>query len=105
MSCCGIYTVPKGYSMQFMQFNSTSKVGLFDTIILNVYVKPPNFCKMEIVEMYFNCFQPNIAYPIKYATPIGETSDMLITTKKKSLFNRQSYFGCYFQFVLISNEE
>lgn len=105
MSCCGIYSVPKGYSMQFTQYNITSKIGFFGTIINNNYISVPNFSEMEIVEVYCNHFQQNINYPVKYATPIGEKSDLIIKARTEGLFFfSKACFGCYFQFVLILNK-
>lgn len=104
ISCCGIYTVPKRYTMQFKQYNTTADISYFDRIIVNNYVDPPNFYTMDIAEIFFDKFNSNIEYPIMYATPIGETSDLKITVRKKSLFNWKTKFGCYFQFILIPNE-
>lgn len=102
MSCCGVYTVPKGYSMQFTQYNLTSKNPFFGSIINNNYISHPNFSQMEIVEVWCNHFQSNVNYPIHYATPIGEGSDLILKVRKTNFFGN-SRFGCYFQFKLVPN--
>lgn len=101
LSCCGIYTVPKGYTWQMKHFNTTADLSFFDTILVNVYIKPELFSDLEIVELYFNCFNTNVEYPIQYMNSFDEKTDIYITSQKTKLFNNVVKFGCYYQYELL----
>lgn len=98
LSCCGIYTVPKGFNMQMTRFNTTTECRFCNYIISNTYIKPIDMCNLEIAEIYYNRYNGNTSYPIEYCTIVGEKTDVSLCARKKGFGNAK--YGCYFQYYL-----
>lgn len=102
MSSCGIYTVPRGYSMQFRYYACSAKLSIFNDIQLQCYMYPPNFCKLRIVNLYSNRANNGYSYPLEYTTPLGQTTDLILRARKIGIF--KASFCSYLQFTLTPNE-
>jgi D-mannonate dehydratase len=90
ISACGIYTIPRNFSLHLKFYDASTSMEKNENLEVISTFNTHTFAEFELAKIYFNHYNTNIAYDIKFGNPFGEKTDISFSVRKT--FSKKGYF-------------